>query len=148
MTARREPHYSYRHLRNAHSHCHALENCPLLSFLPRRNVGETRKGRGKKTKVSTLLSSPFLILSRVSSSLIWFSGHLIFNRDAFFSWILLYFFFFLRIMDTTTLQLNRLITVIVRKKHLPKKYLYFFITNKLQPQHCANTIKFVQLFLK
>lgn len=34
------------------------------------------------------------------------------------------------------------------KKTFAKKYLYFFITNKLQPQHCANTKFNIQLFLK
>lgn len=83
MTARREPIISYRHLRNAHSHCHALENCPLPPP-PLAKCWRNTKGKGKKTKVCTFFSSPFLTLSRVSSSLIWFSGHLIFNRGVLF----------------------------------------------------------------
>lgn len=56
MTARREPIISYRHLRNAHSHCHALENCPLPPP-PLAKCWRNTKGKGKKNEG---VHAPFL----------------------------------------------------------------------------------------
>lgn len=147
MTARREPHYSYRHLRNAHSHCHALENCPLLPLLPRRNVGETRKGRGEKNEgehapLFSLLNSFACVFF---SNLISRPSDIQPRRVLFVDFTLFFFLFEDNGHDDASIK--SFDNCDCRKKTFAKKYLYFFITNKLQPQHCANT-KFVQLFLK